>query len=107
MTNDTTSPPYHLPPPDRSRERLAALLDLARGQQPSAAGALHGAVRAYVRELKRAGVPPEKVIVAVKALANRSGVPNSRHDDVGGVDGTDRVMRTLVQWSIAEYYRPD
>ena len=106
ISNDTSTAAYP-PSPDRIPDLLATLLD-ERSEYPSTRErALHDALCAYVRELRAAKVPPERMIVTVKAMANRVGVPNSPHDDVSGPRRRDGFMRVLVGWAITEYYRGD
>ena len=105
MTNETANAAYLPPPPDRIRDLLATLVDEANEDQSIRERALHDALCAYVRQLKAAHVPPERVIVTVKSIANRGGIPNSRHDGMRGPHRRDGLMRVLVEWSIAEYYR--
>ena len=63
--------------------------------------ALRRAVERYARDLRRSGVPPERMIVAVKsvvrrAAADRSPLPEPEH-----------LIPDLVQWSVAAYFAAD
>jgi hypothetical protein len=105
-TTQAATPAYRPQPSERLRDTLAGFLRTAGTGGPVDEGALRGAVVAYARELKAVGLPPERVIVTIKGMANQGGIPDSRHDDVGMVTGRAGLMRTLVQWTIEAYYRP-
>jgi hypothetical protein len=69
---------------------------------------LRDAVRDYVRELRARGYPPERVLVAVKALTAEAGLKAtgawadvhspSAHPEKGITDH-------VVDWCIGEYFR--
>ena len=54
----------------------------------------------YVQTLKEAGLPAEAVVIAVKGLAARAGLPHS------GVRADTLLVERVVRWCIEEYYRP-
>ena len=107
MTRHTTTSAYVPPPPDRMRDALATLLQSAANDDAIEESAVRGAVFAYVRQLRAAALPPERVLVTIKGVANRSGVPDSRHDDLTPSTGRAGLMRKVVGWSIEAYYRVD
>lgn len=107
MTRHTTTSGYHPPPPDRMRDTLATLLHSAANGDAIEESALRDAVLDYVRTLKAADLPPERVLVTIKGLANRCGIPDSRPDEPTSATGRSALMRKLVQWSIETYYRAD
>jgi hypothetical protein len=59
----------------------------------------------YADELKGLGLPPERVIVAVKRVANEAGlhssrvIPSPRH-----LEGKDKLLVDMVGWCIERYY---
>lgn len=58
----------------------------------------------YVRELKRAGLPPEQALIRVKAVVGLT--------TVSPVQGrtllpSDSLPGQVVEWFVAEYYRVD
>ena len=107
MTRHVTSPAYLPPSPDSIRDTLAVLLSSAANDQAIEESALRDAVFAYVRRLREAALPPERVLVTIKGVANRSGVPDSRQDDIAPSSVRSGLMRKVVQWSIEAYYRVD
>jgi hypothetical protein len=83
--------------------------DIARGLRPSLHSALYEKVCAVVDELKAAGWPPERVIVAVKRIADEAGVRPSKNVLSRGADITDddALIVQMVKWCIERYYRRD
>jgi len=85
-------------------ERLVRALVTAAGARGAGSflhrdGELHAAICEYVHSLKGAGVPPEAVIVAVKGVAGRAGLPHF------GVPEDTLLIERVVRWCIEEYYR--
>ena len=69
--------------------------------EDAARSALRQAVEGYARDLRREGVPPERMIVAVKSVVKRATaapypLPDAEH-----------LVPDLVQWSIAAYFSAD
>jgi hypothetical protein len=87
-------------PPERLVRALATAAG-ARGTGPflDRDGELHVAICDFVRALKVAGAPPEGVVVAVKAVASRAGLPHF------GVPEDTPLIERIVRWCIEEYYR--
>ena len=67
--------------------------------------ALQRAVCSYVQQLKAAELPPERVLVTVKAIAHRGGVPLSHTEQTPQRAPLEGLMAIIVRWCIAEYYR--
>lgn len=107
MVNQTTVSPYVPAPPNQLRDVLAALLGRVDEDSSIDENALREAVCAYVRQLKAEQLPPERVLTTIKAIASQAGVPDSRIEHVDGADQRDRLMRTIVNACIREYYRAD
>jgi hypothetical protein len=61
----------------------------------------------YAGELKDLGMPPERVIVAVKRVADAAGIRSSRRIAWRNepLAGRDKLLVDLVVWSIARYYK--
>lgn len=76
---------------------VAALRDTPARLLLTDAG-VRGAVRRYAATSRTAGVPPERLLVALKAIVNHDGVPALRDWYRGVV--TDRV----IVWAIKDYY---
>lgn len=67
------------------------------------AAELQGLVRAYVRDLKLAGVPPEHALAEVKASLGLSKITPLQRTGLTA----DRIAAQVVEWFVAEYYRAD
>lgn len=85
------------------RARLAgARFPLSRGAQDE----IRRQVRAYAAELKDLGLPPERVVIAVKQAASDAGIRAcssmlaSRRSD----DAKTNLLVDIVTWCIAGYY---
>jgi hypothetical protein len=74
--------------------RLALSDDGQREALLSQTDALKALVEHTVDELRTAGLPPEKVIVAVKAILASAGLD----------DGARHVKDRIVDWTIQRYY---
>jgi hypothetical protein len=100
-----TPPPSHYPPPDRppADPDAAALLDVLR-RRADPGTAVKEAVCTFVRALKGRGLPPEHVVVAVKDVV-QSAVPRPPAGSREQAEAAE-LMRSSVEWCIAEYYRP-
>ena len=91
---------------DRAIERhdAARARDDARREreaESTARLALRRAVERYARDLRRAGVPPERMIVAVKSVVRRAAVHRSPLPE------PEHLIPDLVQWSVAAYFAAD
>lgn len=61
----------------------------------------------YADELKSLGLPPERVIIAVKYAANEAGIrATSAHltNPRKHLDGKDKLLVDMVGWCIERYY---
>jgi hypothetical protein len=60
----------------------------------------------YADELKRLGQPPERVIVAVKRVANEAGVRSTSRivPSPALLEGKDKLLVDMVGWCIERYY---
>jgi hypothetical protein len=61
-------------------------------------------VRAYVRALRAAGLPPEQALRRVKEVV---GVATVTPLPVRDVRASERLADDVVAWFVAEYYRTD
>ena len=61
-------------------------------------------IRAYVRALKDAAVPPEQALKRVKTLV---GVPTVTPPPTPGPPASERLAKMVMGWFVAEYYRAD
>ena len=97
--SDPAAAPRAAPP-----ERLVRALVTAAGARGTGSfldrdGELHAAICEFVRALKVGGAPPEAVVVAVKGVASRAGLPHF------GVPEDTLLIECVVRWCIEEYYR--
>lgn len=62
----------------------------------------------YADELQASGEPPERVIVAVKHVAQEAGFDASRRSAQSAENRNERekLIADLVSWCIDGYYRP-
>ena len=59
----------------------------------------------YADELKALGLPPERIIIAVKLTANNVGMRPSRYaGTAASLDATDKLLVDMVRWCIERYY---
>jgi hypothetical protein len=63
-------------------------------------------VCAFADELKDLGLPPERIILAVKRAANEAGIYSTMR--LSGftydLDGGDKLLADMVGWCIRRYY---
>jgi len=96
VSGGAPDPPVHAPP---ALETLRdAFTGAARAGNFAAAG-LRDAVCEYTRECRAAGLPPERVLVAVKAAAAAVGLVHR------GQGEPNQELERVVRWCISEYYR--
>jgi hypothetical protein len=65
---------------------------------------LERVVRAYVRALRKADVPPEQALRRVKDVV---GAAHATPLPARGAPAPDRLAADVVSWFVAEYYRAD
>ena len=60
----------------------------------------------YADELKGLTLPPERVIMAVKYMANEAVItaPSAHLTHPRQLDGTDKLLADMVGWCIDRYY---
>ena len=85
-------------------ERAFALVEPSR---PESTAELHAAVCAYVDAERTRGEPAERIIVSVKAIAERARVTASRSRRASPLSMTDRdaLLTRAVTWCIERYYQ--
>lgn len=66
-------------------------------------GPLHGALRAYVDEMREGGAPPERALVAIK---ERALIALGRRTDVDRSEASE-FLDQIVHWTIQAYFRAD
>jgi len=95
------SPPFPFEPASERRARIA----LARAVQRHEAlkEELHNAIVECVRHLRSCGMPPEAMLVTMKAFV-RYAAPRETYE---GTSGPTRkpIMEQVVELCIAEYFR--
>jgi len=89
-------------PPRAALER--ALASLGNGD-PMSAAALREVVWAYVDDAKQRGVAPERVVVAVKEMADRAGVLRAAASATSDTLVTrNPALQRAISWCIDRYY---
>ena len=91
-----------VPPLRESLERA-----LSTTKAPPDDKTLRDEVCAVVDEMKAAGWPPERAIIAVKQIATEAGLKESRAVLVLSnkqLDARDALMAKVVRWTIECYY---
>jgi hypothetical protein len=88
------------------RASLTALADSTGAKPSPSEDELHKQVCSVVDDLRELGWPPERVIIAMKELANEAGLRPSTHlmtvnDSLGPKDA---VLAKVVRWCIERYY---
>ena len=76
----------------------------------SAESEIRTRVWAYAEALRAVGLPPERVVVALKRVASAGGVnATSRLTSMpADLDGRDKLLTDMVNWCIERYYdRPE
>ena len=94
------------PPFATSQRRILAAIRAAR-EARAATPELRDAVCDHVRELKRRGYPPERVLIAVKALLSEAGVRKTGPLAGGGsatLGPETGIVERVVAWCIEEYF---
>jgi hypothetical protein len=91
-----------------SKRQTVAAVRAAR-EARAATPELRDAVCDHVRELKRRGYPPERVLIAVKALLAEAGVRKTgpladRGSETLGPE--TEIVERVVAWCIEEYFPP-
>ena len=102
LPGDAPPPPFSVLPPAGLRSALARAArsrDVRRTPAHDAEwAALEGAVGAYARACRDAGLPPEAALIAVKAAAAAAGMAPR------GSGGDGGALAAVVQWCIRAYY---
>jgi hypothetical protein len=95
--------PRHPTPPQplAADVRRAVAVAIAKG---GSSAELERIVRAYVRELRSAEIPPEQALRRVKDVVGR---PTLMAVAEHGRSSPERLADDLVTWFVAEYYRAD
>ena len=86
----------------------ARLADIRFPLTPAVEREIQRHVCDYADELKARGLPPERVIIAVKYTAKEAGVyATSAHLAAArDLDGKDKLLVDMVGWCIERYYGP-
>jgi hypothetical protein len=92
------------PNPDAALERAFALVEASR---PGSTSALHDAVCAYVDSERARAEPAERIIVSIKAIAERARVTasRSRRSPPLAMSDRDAMLTRAVTWCIERYYQ--
>ena len=87
-------------------ELHARLTDIRFPLDPSIEREIQRIVYSYADELKVLGLPPERVIVALKRVANEAGVYSTSRivPSASQLEGKDKLLVDIVGWCIERYY---
>jgi hypothetical protein len=105
-----------MPPPDRRRDaEVAPSTDLAlerafmlvEESRPGSTSGLYDAICAYVDAERERAEPAERIIVSMKAIAERARVAASRTRKSAPLSMSDRdaLLTRAVTWCIERYYQ--
>jgi hypothetical protein len=89
-----------------SKRQTVAAVRAAR-EARAATPELRDAVCDHVRELKRRGYPPERVLIAVKALLAEAGVTKAgplANRSSATLGPETEIVERVVAWCIEEYF---
>jgi hypothetical protein len=87
------------PVPPRDDERLLRALRVAAGITEGDGALLRDAVFDYVAQAKRRLLPPQEVLIELKAHARRAVGKTLEQSQYNA------LVASVVQWAIEEYYR--
>ena len=93
------SPPFPFDPASEERARIA-LVEAARRYEETQS-VLFAAISDCVQHLRAQGMPPEAMIITMKAFVRHTAYTDPR------IRGTVArpLMEQVIEWSIHEYYR--
>jgi hypothetical protein len=98
------SSPLLVPP--QVAERFARALAAAVHDHDRTTRELREAARACARELKDWGLPPERMLIAMKALVRSTAASHPPpHGHRGSERAADEIASDIMTWCIEEYYR--
>jgi cobalamin-dependent methionine synthase I len=86
--------------PEAARTARAIAALVADPDGSAAAAEVHEAVCAYTLLLREAGLPPEQVVIAVKAVAKGAGIPSRLRGETESAP-----LARIVASCITAYYR--
>lgn len=93
----------HQLPANEAARRLSRVLQQEPITNPMPSAEARVAICDLVRDLKGAGLPPERVLIRVKqVVAGAWSEHRSRESDY-----EQRFLQQLITWCIEEYYRAD
>ena len=92
------------PNPDVSLERAFALIETSR---PGSTSGLYDAICAYVDAERSRAEPAERIIVSIKAIAERAHIAASgaRRSPPLAMSDRDAMLTRAVTWCIERYYQ--
>lgn len=85
----------------------SAFADVCRSGLPGALGELHDATVQMVERLQADGLPPERVIIAIKEALVRNGecrLPTSLYDESPAHEQQATAYRRVFSWFLDTYY---
>ena len=97
---------FNSPKVSTLRESFSRTLSLSATSRPDDK-VLREEVCSVVDEMKAAGWPPERAIIAIKQIATQAGLMESRAVLVltnAQLDARDALMAKVIRWTIECYY---
>ncbi|HKG91094.1 MAG TPA: hypothetical protein VKA84_04310 [Gemmatimonadaceae bacterium] len=88
-------------------EGVERALEAAVLRHDASMRALRGAIEACVVELHGRGMPPEAVLVTMKAFVRHTAVAHPPYGQFPSSWAADVFMDDIVRWAILAYYRSD
>jgi hypothetical protein len=101
---DGNSSVYHLTAGATSAVEIA--LENAVHRHLASMAALQSAVEACVTEMRGKGLPPEAMIVTMKAFIRHTAASHPPPGNLASSWAADAYLEEIIKWSIAQYYRP-
>jgi hypothetical protein len=96
-----------IPDTRQPQDFMRALASTVATMPPACTQELHGALVTFVRQLRDEALPPERVIVRVKELANRAVDTCGRSGLVWPLEARRVFMADVVLHCIRAYYQVD
>ena len=95
---------FHLTPGATTAVEIA--LENAVHRHLASMAALQVAVEACVTEMRGKGLPPEAMIITMKAFIRHTASSHPPPGNPASSWAADAYLEQIIKWSIAQYYRP-
>jgi hypothetical protein len=95
---------YHLTTGATTAVEIA--LENAVHRHQASMAALQRAVEACVTEMRGKGLPPEAMIITMKAFIRHTATVHPPPGNLASSWAADAYLEQIIKWSITQYYRP-